>query len=76
MDNEPRLCCGRSVPPASPTLSTVSGVGRLDELDLRLQLDREEYEQRLEAAEKRLSELRLDFGVIETVIAAMEAGRP
>jgi len=37
-------------------------VGRLDELDLSLQLDREEYDQRLEAAEKRLSELRLDFG--------------
>jgi polyphosphate kinase 2 (PPK2 family) len=37
-------------------------VGRLDDLDLGLSLDKEEYERRLGAAEKRLSELRLDFG--------------
>ena len=37
-------------------------MGRLDELDLSLKLGREEYEQRLEAAEQRLAELRLDFG--------------
>ena len=41
---------------------TVSVVERLNGLDLSLKLDRDEYEQRLETAEKRLSELRLDFG--------------
>jgi len=37
-------------------------VGRLDQLDLSLDLDKAEYEERLAVAEKRLSELRLNFG--------------
>jgi len=37
-------------------------VGRLDELDLSLSLSREHYEERLEAAQRRLSALRLALG--------------
>ena len=37
-------------------------MGRLDELDLSLSLPREEYEQRLDAAQKRLVALRLALG--------------
>jgi polyphosphate kinase 2 (PPK2 family) len=37
-------------------------VGRLDELDLRLSLPKSEYEERLEAAQTRLTELRLALG--------------
>jgi len=37
-------------------------MGRLDHLDLSLELDRKEYEERLEAAGQRLAELRLDYG--------------
>ncbi len=41
---------------------SVRGIGRLDELDLTLDLDKHEYEKRLESAQDRLAELRLDFG--------------
>ena len=37
-------------------------MGRLEELDLSLKLSKREYEQRLEAAQTRLSELRLALG--------------
>jgi polyphosphate kinase 2 (PPK2 family) len=37
-------------------------VGRLDEVDLSLKLSREEYEERLVAAQERLSALRLQLG--------------
>ncbi|HLM26207.1 MAG TPA: hypothetical protein VK304_04490 [Thermoleophilaceae bacterium] len=37
-------------------------MGRLEQLDLGLKLDKHEYEERLAAAERRLAELRLDFG--------------
>jgi polyphosphate kinase 2 (PPK2 family) len=37
-------------------------VGRLDEVDLGLKLGREEYEERLQAAQHRLSALRLQLG--------------
>ena len=37
-------------------------MGRLDQLDLSLSLSREQYEKRLAAAQKRLSELRLALG--------------
>ena len=37
-------------------------MGRLDELDLSLSLSRQEYEQRLEAAQRRLVALRLALG--------------
>ena len=37
-------------------------MGRLDDLDLSARLGREEYEDRLVAAQRRLLELRLDLG--------------
>ena len=37
-------------------------MGRLDQLDLSAQLDREEYEERLLAAQRKLLALRLDLG--------------
>lgn len=37
-------------------------MGRLDEIDLTLRLDRSEYEQRLQAAQERFLELRLELG--------------
>ena len=37
-------------------------MGRLDEIDLNLRMDREEYEERLAAAQERFLELRLHLG--------------
>jgi hypothetical protein len=39
-------------------------VGRLDELDLSLSLSKSEYEERLEPAQERLTQLRLALGGI------------
>ena len=41
---------------------TSSVMGRLDEIDLTLRLDREEYEERLNAAQEQFLKLRLDLG--------------
>ncbi len=43
-------------------MSSVSAVGRLDEIDLTLRLKGEEYEERLAAAQQRFRNLRLHLG--------------
>src|SRR5205807_353845 len=55
-----RPMCRREPPERGS--ARISGVGRLDELDLTLSLSRAEQEERLESAQTRLLRLRLAFG--------------